>query len=112
MTARSELIEDIKQAVSAEMRLVIKEYGCPLKPEDKEEMQIFYQFVKDAGDGKSISSGVRNLRNIIDFVAGVKTKKTVATGVAFFLFVTALAGWILTNVASGIKESLKAWMLQ
>jgi hypothetical protein len=110
-TTREELIKDIKDALMLEMRELMREYACPMNPNDKEEVQIFYQFVKDAGDGKSISSGVRNLRSIIDFVAGVKTKKTVATGVAFFLFVTALAGWLLTTVASGLKESLKAWML-
>ena len=111
-TSREELIADIKTAVSAEMRLLMQEYACPMNPNDKSEVQIFYQFVKDAGDGKSIASGVKNLRSIIDFVAGVKTKKTVATGITFFLFVSALAGWLLSNLASGVKESLKAWMLQ
>ena len=110
-TKQQELVDLITESVSARVKKDLEPFLCPLNPGDKESVRGFYQFIKDIGDKDDISSGVKNLRHMADFVIAVRNKKTVATGMAFTITVAAIIGWVVIQLAGGAKVAIKTWIL-
>jgi len=97
----SEAIDAISDAVAAKMHPTT----CPLNERQREAVPELYNIFRDMGNGE-ISKGIVVFRDLLRFLAGMHSKRTLIGSVTIGLMVVGIMGWLITASVTGIWNAV------
>jgi len=100
-----QLTDDDVEALTTAIASKMMSHGCPLNDKQRDAVPELYNIFRDMGGGE-ISKGIMVFRDLLRFLAGMHSKRTLVGSVTIGLMVVGIMGWLITASLTGIWNAI------